>query len=79
MIGASPSVRVFAYTEPVDMRKGFDGLFGLVKTHLGREPLSGDLYVFVSRNRKRSKLRLENPRLRGQDVSPQTELTLLKE
>jgi transposase len=40
------------------MRKGFDGLFGLVKTHLGREPLSGDLYVFVSRNRKRTKVLL---------------------
>jgi transposase len=58
MIGASPNVRVFAYTEPVDMRKGFDGLFGLVKTHLGRDPLSGDLFVFVSRNRKRAKVLL---------------------
>ena len=58
MIGASPNVKVFAYTEPVDMRKGFDGLFGLVKTHLGRDPLSGDLFVFVSRNRKRSKVLL---------------------
>ena len=58
MIGASPNVKVFAYTEPVDMRKGFDGLFGLVKTHLGRDPLSGDLFVFVSRNRKRAKVLL---------------------
>ena len=58
MIGASPSVKVFAYTGSVDMRKGFDGLFGLVKTHLGRDPLSGDLFVFVSRNRKRAKVLL---------------------
>ncbi len=58
MIGASPSVKVFAYTEPVDMRKGFDGLYGLVKTHLGRDPLSGDLFVFMSRNRKRAKVLL---------------------
>ena len=58
MIGASPSVKVFAYTGPVDMRKGFDGLFGLVKTHLGRDPLSGDLFVFMSRNRKRAKVLL---------------------
>lgn len=58
MIGASPSVKVFAYTESVDMRKGFDGLFGLVKTHLGRDPLSGDLFVFMSRNRKRAKVLL---------------------
>ncbi len=31
---------------------------GLVKTHLGRDPLSGDLFVFVSRNRKRAKVLL---------------------
>lgn len=58
MIGASPSVKVFAYTEPVDMRKGFDGLFGLVKAYLGRDPLSGDLFVFVAKNRKRAKVLL---------------------
>lgn len=58
MIGASPSVKVFAYTEAVDMRKGFDGLFGLVKTQLGRDPLSGDLFVFMSRDRKRAKVLL---------------------
>ena len=28
MIGSTGSVRVFAYTLPTDMRKGFDGLYG---------------------------------------------------
>ena len=37
MIGSTRSVRVFAYTLPIDMRKGFDGLYGLVSTHLGRD------------------------------------------
>ena len=50
--------RVFAYGTPVDMRKGFDGLYTLVKESLGRDPLSGDLYLFVSRNRIRAKVLL---------------------
>jgi transposase len=49
-------VRVFAYTLPTDMRKGFDGLYGMVQTHLGQDPLSGDLFLFVARNRKRAKV-----------------------
>lgn len=56
MIGSTRSVRVFAYTQPIDMRKGFDGLYGLVSTQLDRDPLSGDLFLFVARNRKRAKV-----------------------
>ncbi len=56
MIGSTRSLRVFAYGSPADMRKGFDGLYGLVKQHLERDPLSGDLYLFVSGNRKRAKV-----------------------
>jgi transposase len=55
MIGSTRSLRVFAYTCPVDMRKGFDGLYGIVADELGRDPLSGDVFLFVSRNRKRAK------------------------
>ncbi|MCP4902045.1 MAG: IS66 family insertion sequence element accessory protein TnpB [bacterium] len=56
MIGSTRSVRVFAYTMPVDMRKGFDGLYGMVSSHLDQDPLSGDLFLFVARNRKRAKV-----------------------
>ena len=56
MIGSTRSVRVFAYTLPTDMRKGFDGLFGMVSSHLENDPLSGDLFLFVARNRKRAKV-----------------------
>ncbi|MGD1147279.1 MAG: IS66 family insertion sequence element accessory protein TnpB [Thermoanaerobaculaceae bacterium] len=56
MIGSTRSVRVFAYGSPADMRKGFDGLYGLVKNHLERDPLSGDIYLFVSGNRRRAKV-----------------------
>ena len=56
MIGSTRAVRVFAYGKPADMRKGFDGLYGLVTEHLKADPLSGDLYLFVSGNRKRAKV-----------------------
>jgi len=37
------------------MRKGFDTLAALVKEHLDRDPLSGDLFLFLSRGRDRLK------------------------
>lgn len=58
MIGSSLSRRVYAYGAAVDMRKGHDGLSAMVREGLGRDPLSGDLYLFVSRNRIRAKVLL---------------------
>jgi transposase len=37
------------------MRKGFDGLFGLVRDQLGQDPLSGHLFLFTNRTRTRLK------------------------
>ena len=56
ILGTSRAVRVFAYPEPVDLRKGYGGLFGLVKTGLGRDPLSGDLFLFASKRRNSCKV-----------------------
>ena len=56
MIGSTRAVRVHAYTQPVDMRKGYLGLEGLVRNELGRDLLEGDLFLFVSRNAKRAKV-----------------------
>ena len=56
ILGTSRAVRVYAYPEPVDLRKGYDGLFGLVKTGLGRDPLSGELFLFVNKRRKGCKV-----------------------
>ncbi|MCW5866543.1 MAG: IS66 family insertion sequence element accessory protein TnpB [Candidatus Eremiobacteraeota bacterium] len=44
------SRRIFAYSTPVDMRKGFLGLEGMVRTALQKDPLSGDIFVFVNRS-----------------------------
>lgn len=56
ILGTSRSVRVYAYPQSVDLRKGYDGLFGLVKQGLGRDPLSGDLFLFVNQRRKGCKV-----------------------
>ena len=53
---SSHARRVFAVAEPVDMRKGYDGLSALVYEGIGRDPLSGDMFLFVSRNRIRAKV-----------------------
>lgn len=56
ILGTSRAVRVFAYPAPVDLRKGYDGLYGLVKQGLNRDPLSGDLFLFSNRRRRGCKV-----------------------
>ena len=51
-----PGQRVYAYAGPVDMRKGYDSLAALVEQDMGRDVLSGDLFLFVARNRVRAKV-----------------------
>lgn len=40
------------------MRKGFDGLSGIVRNDLGQDPLSGDVFIFINRRRNQVKLLL---------------------
>jgi transposase len=47
-LSAAPR-RILAWSEPVDMRKSFDGLVGLAQNALGEDPLSGSLFVFFNR------------------------------
>ena len=56
MLSLSSRHRYFLYRGATDMRKGFDGLSGLVVTALGSDPLSGDVFIFVNRRRDRIKL-----------------------
>jgi len=56
VIGSTRHVRVFAYGQPVDMRKGFEGLSALVRQAFRRDLLSGDLFLFVNGERKRAKV-----------------------
>lgn len=41
--------RIFAYNQPVDMRKGFTGLEAMILKNLCEDPLSGDAFVFLNR------------------------------
>ena len=56
MIISARQVEVFAHAEPVDMRKSFDTLAALVKEAIGQSLLTGSLFPFVSKNRKRAKV-----------------------
>jgi transposase len=58
ILGTTRAVRVFAYPRPVDLRKGYDGLYGLVQSGLGQDVLGGDLFLFVSKTRKHCKVLL---------------------
>jgi transposase len=58
VIGSTRQVTVWAYGAPADLRKGFDGLSALVTATLGKDPLSGDCYVFVNATRKRARVLL---------------------
>jgi len=56
ILGTSRRVRVFAYPRPCDLRKGYDGLYGLVQSAMGGDVLSGDLFLFVNRRRDACKV-----------------------
>jgi len=56
MIGIGKGARVFASAKPTDMRKSFRTLAALVVGELGDDPLSGTVFLFISRNMKRAKV-----------------------
>ena len=55
MLSVSGSLRVFLATEPVDLRKSFNGLHGVVLDRLGENPCSGALFEFNNKRRNRIK------------------------
>jgi len=72
--------------EAVDMRKGFEGLHGLVRDHLGQDPLSGHLFLFTNKTKTRLKAlvwdgsglwvcskRLEKGRFHWPSVGPESD------
>ncbi len=56
MLSIAAGTRIFVAKEPTDMRKGFDGLQGIITGVLEEDPLSGQLFLFV--NRRRDKLKI---------------------
>ena len=56
MIQITPQMRILLAVEPVDLRKGIDGLAALCRQKLQSEPFEGALFVFSSRRRKTVKI-----------------------
>ena len=56
MISLPSAVRIFACTEPTDMRKSFDGLAALAEHVVREDPLSGHLFLFRNRRKDRVKI-----------------------
>ncbi len=50
------NTKVYICKQIVDMRKGFDGLYGLAKEYLKQDPLSGNIFLFIGRDRKKMKV-----------------------
>lgn len=55
MTGLPNGTPIYLCTEPVDFRKGFDGLTGIVTASIGQNVTSGALFLFVNRKRDRNK------------------------
>ena len=56
MLSWPPGIQVFMALEPVDLRKGFDGLSAAVQTVFDRQVLDGHLFLFLNRRRDRVKI-----------------------
>ena len=56
MVQLTPQSRILLATEPVDFRKGIDGLAAVCRKVLGEQPLSGAIFVF--RNRAATAIKL---------------------
>ena len=55
MLALGAATRIYLAVGATDMRKGFDGLLGLVQQRLQADPLSGHLFLFCNRPRTRLK------------------------
>jgi len=55
VFGFGPATRIYVAAGATDMRKNFNGLYGLVRDHLGCDPASGHVFVFTNARRNRVK------------------------
>jgi transposase len=56
MLQLTPHSRIFVAGEPVDFRRGIDGLAAVCRQRLAQNPLTGAVYVF--RNRRATALKV---------------------
>lgn len=56
MFSLTSNMSYFFYRKRADMRMSFDALCGLVMDEMKRDPMSGEVYIFISKQRDRIKL-----------------------
>lgn len=56
MLGLSSNLRYFICCTSIDMRNGFDGLAGIVRNYLKKDPVSGDVFIFLNKTRHHIKM-----------------------
>jgi transposase len=56
VFGFGPATRIYVAAGATDMRKNFNGLYGLVRDHLSCDPESGHVFLFANSRRNRLKL-----------------------
>jgi transposase len=93
MFSIGSATRIYVASGSTDMRKSFEGLFGLVRDRLACDPLSGHIFLFSNAQRNRLKLlfwdgsglwvcakRLEKGRFGWPESRPgETKITLTQE
>jgi transposase len=93
MFSIGSATQLYVAAGATDMRKSFEGLFGLVRDRLQCDPLSGHVFLFSNAQRNRLKLlfcdgsglwvcakRLEKGRFRWPEAaSGQSRITLTQE
>jgi transposase len=56
VFGLGPATKIYVALGATDMRKGFDGLYGIVRDRLGLEVKSGHLFLFANARKNRLKI-----------------------
>jgi|694.fasta_scaffold54633_4 hypothetical protein len=56
MLALNPQIKTYLHTDPIDMRKSFDGLFGIIKSDLHLDVRDGGVFMFLNLRRNRIKL-----------------------
>jgi hypothetical protein len=56
MLNVPPTIKIYVYTGPVDMRKGCNALGGIVRSQYKSDPTDGQLYLFINKRRDRLKI-----------------------
>lgn len=56
MFSLNDTERYYLSTTGTDLRKGFDALCGVVRSDMGRDPLSGEVFIFLNKSRTTVKL-----------------------